>query len=137
MEEIIQGTRILPLDVMPLWWGLVPLRKANKSLWARVRKTYFAEQPSACEICSTVHEARMIEAHEVYSFANPAVVQLEQIKFICYRCHRAIHLERTQRFYQRPHVQVIIGHYCRINGGLSEQDLKQDLADARDRSRAI
>ena len=136
-EEIIEAPRLLALNVMPFWWGLVPLRKANKSIWARVRKTHLANHPPVCEICSAVHEACMIEAHEVYSYVNPAFVQLERVEFLCYRCHRAIHLERTQRCYQPPHVKEIIEHYCRINGGLSAQDVKQDLTAARNRSRAI
>ncbi len=135
--EPAPAERILPLDVMPDWAGLIPLRKAEKSLWARLRKAHFAEHPPVCEICRAAHETHCIDAHEVCSFADPACIWLERIAFICYCCHRAIHFERTTRFAQPAHLQEIVAHYCQVNGGISAQDFEQDRVDARSRSREI
>jgi hypothetical protein len=131
--------RILSLDPTPA--GLVgarSLRKAFKTEWARIRARHFKENGLSCALCKAVEtERRLIHAHEMYSFPSPDIVQLERILFVCTRCHDAIHLERTRSRCGPTYVGDLEEHYCRVNGGISLDDLKKDRSEAARRSFSI
>lgn len=130
--------RLLAFDPTPA--GLVgnrSLRLAYKNEWARIRARHFKENDFSCELCKKVEtEARLIHAHEVYSFPDPDIVRLERILFVCTRCHDAIHLERTRHRCGLPYVRVIEEHYCKING-VTKDDLIADYGHAIQRGFAI
>jgi hypothetical protein len=114
------------------------LRKAVKNEWARIRARHFKENGISCAVCGKVEtERRLIHGHEVYSFPSPDSVRLDRILYICTRCHDAIHLERTRRRCGPAYVGVIEEHYCKVNGGISLDELKKDYSDTVRRSFAI
>ena len=123
-----RSLRLLAFDPTPA--GLIgdrSLRLAFKGEWARIRQRHFKEHGLDCEICGVVEtEQRLIHAHEVYSYPCTDTVNLERILFICTRCHDAIHLERTRVRCQRPYIEVLEQHYCKVNGGISLEDLQAD-----------
>jgi hypothetical protein len=91
--------RLLAFDPTPAGLVARSLPKAFKGLWASLRKAHFATSPPVCEICSDAQESkRLIQGHEVYAFPSPTSVRLTRVKFVCYRCHDAIHFERTRRW---------------------------------------
>jgi hypothetical protein len=122
--------RRLAFDPTPAGLISEPFRDAFKGLWASLRKKHFAKGDLSCETCHAIEtEARLIHAHEVYSFPNPETVRLERVAFLCTRCHDAIHFERSRNHCQAPYLQTLTNHYCEVNGGLSEEDFQQDIAD--------
>jgi hypothetical protein len=132
--------RILAFDPTPA--GLITpaksLRLAFKYQWKLIRQRHFKDGDLGCEICPAVAaEARHIHAHEVYSFPNAQIVHLDRIIFICTDCHDTIHLERTRGRSEKPYIQKLEEHYCRVNGGLSAADLKKDFAEAQRRGFAL
>ena len=119
--------RILAFDPTPAGLVTAPLRTAFKYLWKCMRDERFNGGDFRCEICQSVEvAARLIHGHEVYSFPDEHVIQLDRIIFICYRCHDAIHLERTRGRASEVYIEEIENHYCRVNGGLSRKELARD-----------
>lgn len=131
-------SRALAFDPTPA--GLVSdrsLRKAYKNEWARIRTAHFKSGNFTCEICRIVEsEARLIHAHEIYSFPDPQIVRLEKIAFICTLCHDAIHLERTRFRCGPEYIAKVEAHYCEVNE-LSMDDLKLDYAETVRHSAAL
>jgi hypothetical protein len=104
----------------------------------KLAKKHFAKGDLSCEICSTIEtEARLIHGHEVYSFPDPETVRLERIAFLCTRCHDAIHFERTRKYCQAPYLGTVTEHYCQVNGGLTEEEFRQDVVDASNKMLSI
>src|SRR3979411_1224351 len=100
--------RLLAFDPTPAGLVTEPLLKSFGGLWARLRREHFAKGDLSCEICPAVEtKARLINAHEVYSFPNPDTVRLERVAFLCTRCHDAIHFERTRHRCQPPYLRTL------------------------------
>ena len=57
--------------------------------------------------------------------------------FVCKRCHDAIHLERTQKKCSESYLGGLKEHYCKVNGGLSHDDLRNDYSYMVQRSHEI
>ncbi len=127
----MRSPRVLALDPTPA--GLVgdrSLRKAFKYQWKKIRDQHFKERNFACEVCQAVEQdRRLIHSHEAYSFPNPDFVKLENVLFICTRCHDAIHLERTRYRCHPPYIKVVEEHYRHVNGDISQADLEEDFKD--------
>ena len=130
--------RIFAFDPTPAELITKPLRTVFKSIWNTLRKEHFARTPPVCTICQQVHESDfLIHGHEVYSFSAPDAVRLEGVVFVCYRCHNSIHYERLLRFAQDPYIKEIAEHYCKIKGGLSQQEFARDIIEAKQSARSI
>jgi hypothetical protein len=122
--------RLLAFDSTPAGLITKSLRKPFGGVWGRLRREHFANGGLSCEVCLAVEtEARLIHGHEVHSFPNPETVRLERVAFLCTRCHDAIHFERTLKYCRAPYLRTISDHYCKNNGGLSEQKFRQDYND--------
>jgi hypothetical protein len=122
--------RMLVLDSTPAGLITAPLRTSFKYLWACLRKEHFRSGDFSCEKCKAVEtEARLIHAHEVYSFLDPQVVKLERVAFLCTRCHDVIHFERSRRYCAEPYLRTLSDHYCKVNGGISQDEFRQDIDD--------
>jgi hypothetical protein len=136
--EVDPPVRVLAIDPTPAGLVDVPLRIAFKHLWSILRKEHFAGGDLSCEICGVIEQtARLIHAHEVYSFGDLTEVRLERITFICTRCHDAIHFERSRYRCQPPYIQTLTEHYCWVNGGLSKEEFEADFRAAIKLSIAI
>jgi hypothetical protein len=128
--------RLLAFDPTPaMLVGNRSLRLALKSEWARIRKWHFKKSDVRCVLCGAEREdRRKIDGHEAYSFPSAAVVRLERILFVCKPCHDAIHLERTRRECGPAYVTEVEAHYCRVNGGISRDEMERDFVACMRRS---
>jgi hypothetical protein len=118
--------RALEFDPTPA--GLVsrPLRTSYKSIWAGIRRGLLKEHGAVCSVCKHVAEQeRHIHCHEVYSFPDE-VVRLEQVDLLCWRCHDAVHFERTNARCQSKYADEIATHYCGVNG-ITKEEFERDL----------
>lgn len=128
----------LAFDPTPAGLITASLRKSFEGVWARLRREHFATHDLSCEICSTIAtERRYIHGHEVWSFPDAKTIRLERVIFICVPCHDTIHFERSRSRAQEPYVRALEAHYCKLRGGLSEAQFRQDVKDATHRMFAI
>jgi hypothetical protein len=124
----VNYARLLEFDPTPAGLVTRPLSKAYKSVWAKLRKGLLKEHGAVCQVCHHMAEAqRLIHCHEVYSFPNSKVIRLAQVVLLCWRCHDAVHFERTQRWCGQKYSQEIAPHYRTVNGGISEKAFERDL----------
>ncbi len=131
------SARLLEFDPTPAGLVTHPLR-AYKSIWAKVRRTLLKEYGAVCQVCGHVAEARRhIHCHEVYAFPDNTVVKLGQVMLLCWRCHDAIHFDRTQRRSGEEYIREIASHYRAVNGGLSEKAFERDLDTMFRRTNAL
>ncbi len=90
------------------------------------------------QACKHVAEAQhLIHCHEIYDFPDPMVVRLERVVLLCWRCHDAVHFERTRHRSDQKHIDEIAAHYCAVNDGLSDRAFERDAEKTFRRMLAI
>jgi hypothetical protein len=125
-----KGTRVLAFDPTPAGLVTRPLHKAYKTVWASLRGKLLKQHGAVCQICKHVAEAqRHIHCHEVYAYPNKRVVRLKRVVLLCWRCHDAVHFERTRSRCGQKYVDEIAAHYRSVNGGLSSKEFERDLQE--------
>jgi hypothetical protein len=119
--------RLLEFDPTPAGLVTRPLNKTYKSVWLSLRTALLKEHGAVCQICKHVAEAkRHIKCHEVYIFPDKKVVRLERVALLCWRCHDAVHFERTVHRCGQAYIDEIAAHYCTVNGGITKRAFDED-----------
>lgn len=118
--------RKLQMDPTPP--GLfVPLRKQYPSIWVAIRKQILKDRGAICQICGHIGEQpQHIECHEIYSYPSTLKVLLERVILLCWRCHAAVHFERSEALRRERSLPDIIAHYKLVNGNLSDASFQAD-----------
>jgi hypothetical protein len=66
-------------------------------------------------------------AMKVYAYPNKTVVKLKRVVLLCWRCHDAVHFERTRNRCGEKYVREIAAHYRSVNGGISQKAFEGDV----------
>ncbi len=130
--------RRLSFDPTPAGLVTQPLNKSYKSIWASLRRKLLKQHGAVCQVCKHVAEVqRHIHCHEVYAYPNRKTIRLTRVILLCWRCHDAVHFERTLYRCGQKYIGEIAAHYRAVNGDLSEQEFRDDLERAMHKMLAI